>query len=156
MRDATRYCGNGSEVLSVPESFVDPAWSLQQGIDLCTAIHNLPAQQFNCHPALTGGLLYKTGPRKDCDIVIYQRGDVGGKREPIDWGGLWAALRGIGLCLINDFGYVKKCTYHGKVVDIFDPTQEGGNYGQGDESAANEPLPMPAPPIEEPENDIVF
>lgn len=109
---------------------IENTWTLQEGIDLCTAIHNLPVQKFNCHPALTGGLLYKTGPRKDCDIVIYQRGDVDGKREPIDWGGLWAALQGIGLCIINDFGYVKKCMYQGKVVDIFDPTQEGGNYGQ--------------------------
>lgn len=105
-------------------------WTLQQGLDLCTAIHNLPAQKFNCHPALTGGLLYKTGLRKDCDIVIYQRGDVDGKREPINWPGLWAALYDIGVCLGDDFGYVKKCTYQGKIVDIFDPTEDGGNYGQ--------------------------
>lgn len=123
--------------MSVPENRsaekCDDQWSLAEGVALCTAIHELPCQQFNCHPALTGGLLYKQGPRKDCDIVIYQRGDVDGKREPINWDGLWVALDGIGLCLVTDFGYVKKCTYHGKSVDVFDPTQEGGNYQSSDE-----------------------
>lgn len=91
-----------------------PQWNLAEGVALCVAIQNLPSQKFHCHPALTGGLLYKQGPRKDCDIVIYQRGDVNGKREPIDWPGLWAALEGIGLRLIQDYGYVKKCLYQGK------------------------------------------
>lgn len=111
-------------------------WTLMEAVALCTAIHEIPAQKFHCHPALTGGLLYKSGPRKDCDIVIYQRGDVGGERLPIDWPGLWAALDGIGLKLVMDYGYVKKCIYHGKMVDVFDPTQNGGNYGQTDEAAA--------------------
>jgi hypothetical protein len=116
----------------------DNPWILQEAIDLCTAIHNLPAQKFNCHPALTGGLLYKTGPRKDCDIVIYQRGDVDGKREPINWDGLWLALGEIGVFMNRDHGYVKKCTYRGKVLDIFDPTVDGGDYGhdQGEELVA--------------------
>jgi hypothetical protein len=105
-------------------------WTLADALALCTAIHNLPSEKFHCHPALTGGLLYKTGPRKDCDIVIYQRGDVGGERQPIDWSGFWLAAQSVGLQLIHDYGYVKKCDYHGKVVDVFDPTQEGGNYGQ--------------------------
>ena len=113
-------------------------WSLEEGLALCTAIHEMPSQKFNCHPALTGGLLYKQGLRKDCDIVIYQRGDVGGKREPIDWVNLWIALQGIGLLLITDFGYVKKCTYHGKQVDVFDPTEDGGSYGQSEDSAQEE------------------
>ncbi len=110
-------------------------WSLQEGLALCTAIHELPSQKFHCHPALTGGLLYKHGLRKDCDIVIYQRGDVNGERKPIDWTNLWVALDAIGLKLITDFGYVKKCRYHGKTVDVFDPTQDGGNYGSMQEDA---------------------
>lgn len=111
-------------------------WNLAEGIELCTKIHELPSQKFNCHPALTGGLLYKQGPRKDCDIVIYQRGDVDGKREAIDWPGLFAAMDAIGLKMIQDFGYVKKFLYRGKPVDIFDPTQDGGNYGQTEEADA--------------------
>jgi hypothetical protein len=111
-------------------------WNLDEALALCTAIHEIPSQNFNCHPALTGGLLYKSGPRKDCDIVIYQRGDVDGERLPIDWPGLWSALDGIGLKLVMDYGYVKKCTYNGKLVDVFDPTEDGGNYGQIEEAAA--------------------
>jgi hypothetical protein len=103
-------------------------WTLEQAVALCTAIQNLPSEKFGCHPALTGGLLYKVPPRKDCDIVIYQRGDVGGVRMPIDWSGLWLALMDIGLLLVKDYGYVKKCTYYGKTVDVFDPTLEGGDY----------------------------
>lgn len=118
------------------ETLPTKEWTLPEAVALCTAIHEIPVQKFHCHPALTGGLLYKQGPRKDCDIVIYQRGDVDGQRLPIDWTGLWNALDGIGLTLIQDFGYVKKCIYNGKQVDIFDPTQDGGNYGQTDEASA--------------------
>lgn len=108
---------------------MDTKWTLDEGIALCKLIHELPAQKFNCHPALTGGLLYKDGPRKDCDIVIYQRGDTNGSRPPIDWDGLWAALAKVGLYMVCDYGYVKKCAFFGKVVDIFDPTKDTGDYG---------------------------
>ena len=111
-------------------------WELTEALALCAAIHALPSEKFHCHPALTGGLLYKSGPRKDCDIVIYQRGDVNGERLPIDWTGLWPALEGIGLMLVMDYGYVKKCLYKGKLVDVFDPTQDGGNYGQTESAEA--------------------
>jgi len=100
-----------------------PQWVLAEAIELCTLIQSV-SPAFSAHPALTGGLLYKTGPRKDCDIVIYQRGDSNGERKPIDWGGLWEALEGVGLTLTEDFGYCKKCRWRGKVVDIFDPTNE--------------------------------
>lgn len=113
---------------TIPAAFVPAEWTLQDGVALCTLIQDLPSQKFHCHPALTGGLLYKQPPRKDCDIVIYQRGDTGGERQPIDWPGLWAALQEIDLLLIHDHGYVKKCTYKGRTVDIFDPTQDGGEY----------------------------
>lgn len=105
-----------------------PMWTQAEGVWLCKVIQEV-SPAFHCHPALTGGLLYRDGPRKDCDIVIYQRGDTNGVRHPINWEGLWAALAMLGLTLDNDFGYVKKCTYDGKTVDIFDPTKDGGDYG---------------------------
>lgn len=105
-------------------------WTREQALDLCTLIHNLPSQKFGCHVALTGGLLYKDGPRKDCDLVIYQRGDTKGVRPELDWQGLWAALAEIGLYMNKDCGYVKKCTYQGLPVDILDPTQDAGDYGR--------------------------
>lgn len=98
-------------------------WTMAEGIELCTLIQSV-SPAYHCHPALTGGLLYKEGPRKDCDIVIYQRGDTNGVRYPIDWPGLWMRLEMLGLDLAHDYGYVKKCEFRGKIVDIFDPTKE--------------------------------
>lgn len=128
-----QYDDAGSEKLMEERELADK-WTLEQAVALCTKIHELPSQKFNCHPALTGGLLYKQGPRKDCDIVIYQRGDEDGERKPINWVGLWEAFEGIGLRMIQDYGYVKKGIYNGKPIDIFDPTQDGGNYGQTEEA----------------------
>lgn len=100
------------------------AWTLEMGIKLCTEIQKW-SPLYHCHPALTGGLLYKIGLRKDCDIVIYQRGDTNGVRHPINWTGLWDCLaQHVGLSMLHDYGYVKKCEWLGKVVDIFDPTKE--------------------------------
>jgi hypothetical protein len=139
--------------------FVSSQWTLQEGAALCRAIQELPSQKFHCHPALTGGLLYKDGPRKDCDIVIYQRGDVDGKKEPIDWQGLWVALQDIGLCILNDYGYVKKCVYNGKSVDIFDPTDENSEYGaqsDADPDLAMEKAREDKELLAEVEDDLLF
>jgi len=100
-----------------------PTWTLAEALELCTLIQSV-SPKFSAHPALTGGLLYKTGPRNDADIVIYQHGDTDGERKPIDWDGLWEAVATFGLELGPDFGYVKKCTWRGKVVDIIDPTHD--------------------------------
>jgi hypothetical protein len=113
-------------------------WTLPEAIKLCTLIQSVSPKHF-AHPALTGGLLYKTGPRKDCDIVIYQRGDSKGERPALDWDGLWKSCEAFGLTMEVDYGYVKKCRWHGKTVDIFDPTAEGGEYVQ----AMAEVLPPP-------------
>ena len=43
-----------------------PLWTQAEAIDLCREIEK-GCPQFGCHVALTGGLLYKDGPRKDCD-----------------------------------------------------------------------------------------
>jgi hypothetical protein len=107
-------------------------WTLAEAIELCTLIEGV-SPPYHAHPALTGGLLYKTGPRKDCDIVIYQHGEHDGLRPGIDWDGLWRAFDSIGLALQTDYGYCKKCLWRGKQVDILDPTCDS-EYGsqQGD------------------------
>jgi hypothetical protein len=48
-------------------------WDREQAIELCRRLNPI-AMRFGCHVALTGGLLYKDGKRKDCDIVVYRRG----------------------------------------------------------------------------------
>ena len=45
--------------------------SLCEAIELCNKLY-LQLERFGYFPALTGGQLYKTGGRKDIDIVIYR------------------------------------------------------------------------------------
>jgi len=134
--------GRDEVVEHLSSNLVVIPWTLAEGVALCTAIQSI-SPKYGCHPALTGGLLYKEGPRKDCDVVIYQRGDVDGERPEIDWLGLWAELKTIGIELVKDFGYVKKCLYQGKSLDIFDPTEEGGNYGTEDEQPPTQKAEIP-------------
>ena len=77
-----------------------------------------------CHVALTGGLLYKTGERKDLDIVLYRIRQV----ERIDMELLWPALASIGVNRISGFGWVWKAEFLGKSVDILFPEEEHGEY----------------------------
>ena len=92
---------------------IDPillVWTREMAVELCTLIQGV-SPPFNAHPALTGGLLYKEGKRKDCDIVIYRRGDTNGVRPDLDWEGLWKAMTVFQFYLVKDYGYVKKCVW---------------------------------------------
>lgn len=117
------------------KSEMPSVWTRDMANELCTLIQSV-SPQFNAHPALTGGLRYKTGNRKDCDIVIYRRGDTNGVRPELDWSGLWTALESLQLKLVKDYGYVKKCLWsHGGAwlpVDVLDVVQDGGNYPESD------------------------
>ena len=46
-------------------------WTQPEAIALCKDLEAF-APEYGCHVALTGGLLYKDGPRKDVDIVLYR------------------------------------------------------------------------------------
>jgi len=72
---------------------------------------------FGCHVALTGGLLYKEGSRKDCDLLFYCIRQV----DEIDISGLLAALKASGFVIGRQHGWVRKATYQGKPVDLFFP-----------------------------------
>ena len=126
-----------TEILTPAKPLV---WSREMAVELCTLIQGV-SPPFNAHPALTGGLLYKEGMRKDCDIVIYRRGDTGGVRPDLNWDGLWKAMEAFGLRLIRDYGYVKKCLWirHDEwlPVDVFDVVQDGGNYPDPGDSESN-------------------
>ena len=111
----------------------DMSWTIDEAREVCKLINSV-SLPFNCHPALTGDLLYKDGPRKDCDIVIYQRGDTKGVKADIDWVGLWVALKNVGIELRWDYGYCKKCLWKGKMIDILDPTDDGEYNMQEDSS----------------------
>lgn len=108
-------------------------WTQTEAIELCVKIEAIcPA--FGCHVALTGGLLYKTGERKDCDLLFYRIRQV----SEINLDGLWAALLEIGLNKSSGFGWCYKCEYQGKPIDCFMPEEQGGEYN-ADGEPPNDP-----------------
>lgn len=98
-------------------------WTQQEAIHLCKVIE-LVCPAFGCHVALTGGLLYKEGPRKDCDILFYRIR----QSSNIQMEDLWKALALLGIVKKAGFGWCYKATYQGKTVDCFFPEEEDGEY----------------------------
>ncbi len=98
-------------------------WTRDQGLALCRAVEAIcPA--YGCHVALTGGLLYKDGERKDCDILFYRIRQV----EKIDEEGLFSALATIGVQKTGGFGWCHKAEFEGRKIDCFFPEESGGEY----------------------------
>lgn len=102
-------------------------WFHEDAVELCRKVEAI-CPQFGCHVALTGGLLYKDGARKDCDLLFYRIRQV----EEIDVDGLFGALASIGLTRESGFGWVYKATFEGKPVDCFFPEADGGEYERAD------------------------
>jgi len=46
-------------------------WTMKEAIELCQRIESI-AEKYGAHVALTGGTLYKSGERKDVDILFYR------------------------------------------------------------------------------------
>jgi hypothetical protein len=108
-------------------------WTQAAAIQLCREVENL-CPEFGGHVALTGGTLYKDGPRKDADLLFYCIRQV----DKIDEEGLLNALRDrLNFCIGKRHGWVTKATYEGRPLDLFfpeayparDPEGEGGEYG---------------------------
>jgi hypothetical protein len=102
-------------------------WFQSDALELCKEIEAI-CPQFGCHVALTGGLLYKEGPRKDADLLFYRIRQV----EKIDGDGLFAALDAIGVQKTSGFGWCHKATWRGKSLDLFFPEEPQGEYIQGE------------------------
>ena len=100
---------------------------LEDGVDICRCIyHSLSGLGF--FPALTGGLLYKDGDRKDCDIVIYRHRQDVAHFETIE---IQEKLEAIGFYDFKHFGFVTKAKFKGFDVDILNPETVGGEeYGE--------------------------
>lgn len=108
---------------------MDNGWNQVDAIDLCRKIESIcPA--FGCHVALTGGVLYKDGDRKDLDILFYRIRQV----EEIDQDGLFYALSSIGVVWQSGFGWCNKAIYGEKKIDIFFPEEQGGEYVSNSDS----------------------
>lgn len=98
-------------------------WTQQQALDLCRKLEEI-SPRFGCHVALTGGLLYKDGERKDADILFYRIRQV----NAIDVDGLMDAITKIGIERGKDHGWCYKATYEGRNIDFFFPEREGSEY----------------------------
>src|SRR3546814_21088535 len=67
-------------------------WTLEDAVALCRKIEKI-APEYGAHVALTGGTLYKDGPRKDVDPIFYRIRQV----KEIDRPRLIRALPRIGI-----------------------------------------------------------
>lgn len=97
------------------------------GILLCKLINE---KLTGVYPALTGGLLYKDGDRKDIDIVLYRHRQDLDCFEVTDFE---KELNGIGVKIMEHYGFVTKCEWLGYVVDLFNPETKltsGQEYGE--------------------------
>ena len=109
------------EIVDLPERA--DLWVQSEALQLCKLVESIcPA--FGCHVALTGGLLYKDGPRKDCDLVLYRIRQV----KAIDLKGLFDRLEHVGIKRVADHNFVLKATYRGKGIDFLIPEATGGEY----------------------------
>jgi hypothetical protein len=110
-----------------------PTWVIDEVLYLCREIEAI-APEYGCHVALTGGLLYKDGPRKDADILLYRiRED-----EYIDVAGLFGELSKK-LEIVRktpDDVWCVKATWRGKSIDFFFPEAEEGEYPEEEDDDA--------------------
>lgn len=93
-------------------------WTQSEAIELCRKLEAF-APEFGYHVALTGGLLYKDGERKDCDIVLYRIRQV--DLESLEWPDFEAALLASGFDNFKHHGFCCKATFIGKPVDLLFP-----------------------------------
>lgn len=91
-------------------------WTLDSARALLIKIEEF-APKFGAHVALTGGVLYKEGVRKDLDILFYRI-----RQAPeIDEAGLTGGLKAIGFEIIQKYGWVTKAKFNGLSVDLLFP-----------------------------------
>jgi hypothetical protein len=102
---------------------MDTTWTTTEALEVCRIIESV-APNYGCHVALTGGLLYKDGNRKDCDIVLYRI-----RQAPlIDMQGLLDALKPLGVTMLSGFGFCYKCMWKRKLLDFLVPEESGSEY----------------------------
>jgi hypothetical protein len=99
------------------------SWVREEAIELCKLVE-IVCVGCGCHVALTGGLLYKDGPRKDCDLLFYRIRQC----DEIDIDKLKTVLLAIGVSDFKGGGWIYKATYNGKPLDCLFPEEQGGEY----------------------------
>lgn len=106
-----------------------PYWDQEEAIAFCTAVEEI-CPYYGCHVAMTGGVLYKQGPRKDLDLVFYRIRQV----PEIQVAELLASLQTrLGVVVVTagaseNAPFVIKLTWRGLRVDCMFPESTYGVY----------------------------
>jgi hypothetical protein len=113
-------------------------WTLVDAIDLCRRIEAV-APAFGCHVGMTGGVLYKEGPREDLDLVFYRIR----QESSIDVQGLFAALAILGIQRVTNSDdwserWCIKARFEGRDIDCLFPEAKGGEYPPKSAGATDE------------------
>lgn len=121
-------------------------WTTHTAIELCIKLEMI-APKHGLHVALTGGCLYKTGARKDVDIILYRIRQV----ECPNVENFYLEINDVlGITVGNQFGWVTKAkTIDGLDIDFFDAEYDDSNSTYGEHevwTGQNEPLPWPTIP----------
>jgi hypothetical protein len=78
------------------------------------------------YPALTGGVLYKKGVRKDIDIIVYRNRQL---VEDFELKDIESTLEKVGMIEFKHYGFVTKCLWMGYSVDLLNPeTSDSKGY----------------------------
>jgi len=91
-------------------------WTLEEAVQVARHIESI-CPTFGCHVALTGGTLYKDGPRKDADFLFYNIRQI----DRLDREGLLFALSETGFDIGRQIGWVTKAKWQEKDIDFFFP-----------------------------------
>lgn len=102
-------------------------WNQSEGVELCRKIEAI-CPNYGYHVAMSGGVLYKDGERKDLDLIFYRIRQW----ESVDAAPMFEALNPIGIAVIRGFGFCFKAEYKGKKIDCLFP-EEDGHYLDDDE-----------------------
>jgi formylmethanofuran dehydrogenase subunit E len=116
-------------------------WDPDFAVELCRLIEGI-APKYGAHVALTGGCLYKDGPRKDCDILFYRIRQT----DNIDQGGLVKELAEHGMKIGKVHGWVIKASWEDRPVDLFFPEQDKISNRYRSEPCTHVELPDPMVP----------
>lgn len=99
-------------------------WVVEEALAIAPIIE-AAAVSIGCHSALTGGLLYKSGERKDADFLIYRHSKPD-MVEEIDLDQFFAYLEACpGFNRANGMDRCHKATYEGKPIDFLLETRIG-------------------------------
>ena len=104
-----------------------PYWTHEEAIALCKSIEAI-CPQAGCHVALTGGCLYKDGPRGDLDLIFYSI-----RHLRMDVKKLLTMLRAFGFDHITGGGWRYVGYIYDKKVDLLfpeSPKSPGDDYPQ--------------------------